>query len=76
MIEVVGGLSLACVVMGVFLVVFWVGGVLVLRGSLGLGRMMRITLMAVVAAHIPRRAIVILNRVQYGFAHSGLNRRS
>ncbi len=64
MIGVVGGLSLVCVVVGVFLVVFWVGGVLMLRVSLGLGRMMRIVLMVVVAAHIARRASVILSRFQ------------
>ncbi len=64
MIGVVGGLSLVCVVVGVFLVIFWVGGILVLRVSLGFGRMMRIVLMVVVAAHIARRASVILSRFQ------------
>lgn len=62
--------------MGVFLVVFWVGGVLVLRVCLGFGWMMRIMLMVVVAVHIARRAIVIVSRFQYGFAHSRLNFRS
>ena len=64
MIGVVGGLSLVCVVVGVFLVIFWGGGILVLRVSLGFGRMMRIVLMVVVAAHIARRASVILSRFQ------------